>query len=341
MRSLAVLILIAFLLSGCGLLWAGGEPPTTPTPLPSPTLEPTPVPLQILDADNASRMQVYGSVIVAYPFRLVWSLDSTRLGVLGREGAFQYDAQDHLRIAAQLTQQQEIYLDLSPDGETLALTLDQRTVELRNLLSGEKIRMLLPAWFFSTAFFSPDGQNLALPQVESAAVDVWNVKLGELSQTVRGFQPGGQTWRASFPGSSQYLAWNSGKAVQLIDLETSLTTPVMLQAEDVGTLALSPDGRTLASAGDAQIYLWNTNQGKLIARLPLPSSAKALVFSPDGGLLVAGAGGQLVIWESVTWNQAAVVALPGGTVLSLAFSPDGTQLACGASDGSVLFWGVR
>ncbi|HZU86524.1 MAG TPA: WD40 repeat domain-containing protein, partial [Anaerolineaceae bacterium] len=302
---------------------------------------PSPMPLQVLNANNAARLQPYDDLIVAYPFHLVWSLDSTILGVMGREGVFLYNRQDWTPRATLLTQQQEIFLDISPDGQTLALTLDQRSIELRNIQNGEKIKMLLPPWFFSSAFFDPDGQTLVMPQVESPAVDVWNLKTGEISQTVRGFPPGTQAWRASFPGPAGYLAWASGNAVQIIDLQTKLSTPMMRQSEEVGALALSPDGGTLASAGGTQVYLWNTNQGTLIARLALAAPAATLDFSPDGGLLVVSTGGQLLIWESVTWNQVATLTLPNGTVLSLAFAPDGTQFACGTSDGSVTFWGVR
>ena len=105
--------------------------------------------------------------------------------------------------------------------------------------------------------------------------------------------------------------------------------------------ALSPSASILASAGAAQVTLWEANSGKRLLRLPVPAAPAAMLFSPDGSLLVAGVGGQLLLWESVTWTQLAAIDLPNGTVLSMAFSPDGRQIACGVSDGSVLLWGVR
>lgn len=312
----------------------------TPTPVPSLTPIPTPAPLQTLRAANAPQLRAYDSLIVSYPFRLVWSLDGSSLGILGREGAFLFNSQDWTRRAELISQKQEIFLDISPDGQTLALTLDQRSVELRNVSNGEKLKMLLPAWFFSSVFFSPDGQYLAMAQVENPAVDLWNIKTGEISQTVHG-QPGALPWQASFPGPVGYLAWASGNSAQIIDLQTSLSTVMMHQDEAVGTLALSPDSRSLAAAGSLQLFLWDTNLGTIQARVPLPAPATALAFSPNGELLVVGAGGKLLVLESITWSQVAALDLPGGTVLSLAFAPDGRQFACGTSDGFVTLWGVR
>src|SRR5207253_11161708 len=56
--------------------------------------------------------------------------------------------------------------------------------------------------------------------------------------------------------------------------------------EDVGTIALSPDGKTLASTcnspGSFAVVLHDTATGKETARIPLAARTGQLLFTPDG-----------------------------------------------------------
>jgi WD40 repeat protein len=124
----------------------------------------------------------------------------------------------------------------------------------------------------------------------------------------------------------------------------SLTTDNVVRA-----LAISPDGKTLAAAGeDAAIQLWDVTSAKAGAKLSGSTDwILCLAFSNDGQRLASGGyDGTVRLWEVSTGKKILDMAAtpppppnspapPTNVVLSLAFSPDGKQLAIGGSDAQI------
>jgi hypothetical protein len=104
-------------------------------------------------------------------------------------------------------------------------------------------------------------------------------------------------------------------------------------------LALSPDGRTVATADIAEVRLWETATGRKRLRLEAAKEAAwAVAFAPDGRLMAAaGEGGVVHVWQLPGGRELRSFTGHGGTVTALAFAAGGKLLSV-SEDGTALVW---
>ncbi|MHC5676278.1 protein kinase domain-containing protein [Nostoc sp.] len=96
----------------------------------------------------------------------------------------------------------------------------------------------------------------------------------------------------------------------------------------VNSVAISPDGKTLASDSGNNIKLWNLATGKQIRTLREYSACVCFfAFSPDGKTVASGCYDNIVkLWNLATGEQ--IRTLTGHSeVLNVAISPDGKTVA--------------
>ncbi len=114
-------------------------------------------------------------------------------------------------------------------------------------------------------------------------------------------------------------------------------------ANSVATVAISPSGKLLASAGfDRTIKLWHLGTGALITTFCGHSEpVLSVIFTPDSQSLISGSVDDTIrIWDidteallyTLTNNAASVMAL------SVDLSPDGQALVSGSDDHTVKIW---
>jgi len=144
----------------------------------------------------------------------------------------------------------------------------------------------------------------------------------------------------TFSADASIIATAHGNSIYVWDTFTGNAFAMLDEHPDsINAIALSPDGRKLATAGgDWVVRLWKVSTGKYINSLTgHPSAVNAVAFSPDGKIL-ASAGSTLRLWDADTCELLHADNKDLGSIDLLAFSSDGKTLASGSYDGTILLW---
>ncbi|MFL5993106.1 MAG: hypothetical protein ACJ736_02065 [Streptomyces sp.] len=109
--------------------------------------------------------------------------------------------------------------------------------------------------------------------------------------------------------------------------------------EPVDSIALSPDGHTVASqTRDGKVRIWDVPGGRLRHTFTgSDQSGQVAAFSPDGRTLAVATGSVIRRWDPVTGKQLGTLTIPGGAIRAIAFSPDSRTVAA-VSATTVRVW---
>ncbi|MEH2208422.1 MAG: serine/threonine-protein kinase [Nostoc sp.] len=123
--------------------------------------------------------------------------------------------------------------------------------------------------------------------------------------------------------------------------KVSLDNTLKGHENSVLSVAISPDGKTIASSGDDRtIKLWNLATGKLISSLNGHfQQVNVVVISPDGKLLVSASDDNTIkIWNLATRKQIRTLIGHSDSVHALAISADSETLVTGSDDNTIKIW---
>jgi WD40 repeat protein len=124
-----------------------------------------------------------------------------------------------------------------------------------------------------------------------------------------------------------------------------LLSTLVKHSDRVSAIAVSPDGRLLASGGwDQTIVFWEVQTGKLLRVLQAGDEVSAIAFSPNGKTLASGHVGRTIrLWDVQNGQVLKILNTGlrgGGWITSIAFSPNGKILA--SSEYSVVkLWNIE
>ncbi|MEH2300139.1 MAG: serine/threonine-protein kinase [Nostoc sp.] len=132
-----------------------------------------------------------------------------------------------------------------------------------------------------------------------------------------------------------------GQLPKITLAKVSLVNTLQGHGNSVLSVAISPDGKTIASSGgDRTIKLWNLATGKAISLLNGHSQqVNVVVISPDGKTLVSGSDDNTIkIWNLTTRKQIRTLQGHSDSVHALAISADSETLVSGSDDNTIKIW---
>jgi serine/threonine protein kinase len=106
------------------------------------------------------------------------------------------------------------------------------------------------------------------------------------------------------------------------------------------SVAMSPDGKIIASSSDRLIKLWNLTTGEEVAELTGHSQrVNTIVLNPDGQTLVSGSDDNTIkVWNWKTGKLIRKLVGHTDSVHALAVSRDGKTLVSGSDDKKIKVW---
>jgi RNA polymerase sigma factor (sigma-70 family) len=342
------------------------------------------------EAAKSSRLDRYGDPL---PAEAISRLGSVRFrhGSLITSLAFTPDGKqlisksdDGLRIWAAATGRELGHVTVEPDDSILAafvprdgktvITMEWvrgvKSIRVRNRADLTVLRefevgdLQKPRWSpdgkllfgLQSPRWGPDGKPLVGSKPDNSTLETWDTVEGKRLPS----------WKAQGADISTYEFLADGKtlvtggrdkAIRWWDVATGQQQREMRGHPNVvGKLALSADGRLLATLGetvepyfpwDNVIRIWDVASGKERRVLAMPVMKRfgdyalgfsTLAFSPDGKTLVTtGQDDMLRFWDPQTGKELRQISLGNRTYLgnraaaALAFSPDGKTLAVGTN----------
>jgi WD40 repeat protein/serine/threonine protein kinase len=236
----------------------------------------------------------------------------------------------------------------SPDGSRIAsIGNSDGTLRLWDTATGKELRILRSERGITAAVsalaFSADGTRVAAGSERGAVV--WEVATGKETAGLDSNEPEVAVFPLSAAGVVAQMRGNGiSSGIRWLDMTTGKEAARCVHDGLIKNVAVSRDGRRIATVGAGAIHLWDAQSRATMATFPGPEAGTSSVgFSPDGKRLVTGGDypdNALRLWNLAenAAEPAAVMRGHGNAPGSVTFSPDGTRIASGSGDQTVRLW---
>ncbi len=204
---------------------------------------------------------------------------------------------------------------------------DVSTEKQKTTLKGHTARI-------NSVVYSPDHSMIASGHDDNT-VKLWDAVTRKQKSTLIGHT--NEVRCMDFSPDSKILASGGyDNVIRIWDVGTGKQENILIghtnrigYANNINSVAFSPDGQTLASTSGLEVYLWDVSTGEHQSTINGHSGEVLSVrFSPDENSIATGSADKTVrLWDVPTGEQKAVFDKHPEMVRSVSFSPDGKTIA--------------
>jgi RNA polymerase sigma factor (sigma-70 family) len=219
----------------------------------------------------------------------------------------------------------------SPDGKYLVS--DKDGGGLWEVATGKKLWRVTfdHAGAVHTLEFSPDGKTIAVGCSVRNTIYLCDAATGQMTRKIEGHTDGVPLVAFGKDGKT-LVSGSTDKTARIWDLATDKEVKRFQEQSAVTGLALSPDGKLLATRTEKSVRLWEIASGKELRSIKVDPlrliDPNDMAFSPDSKSLAANA----TLWDVATGKESVHFEMSGWAI---AFAPDGKTAVHGGYDGAV------
>lgn len=218
----------------------------------------------------------------------------------------------------------------SPDGKRIA-SADAATansVRIRDAATGKELATLKGKGISWPVAFSPDGARIVCPG-EGSTARVWDVAKGVPILAFKGHT--GPVANVAYGPDGKHIASASNdRTIKVWEVDRQEMFPLQTHVR-VENMVVSGDGKRLAY----RHAIWDLDTGKALA---LPEAFNGLALSPDGKRVASGDGKTVKVWDSGTGRRLLLLNGHSKGTRCVAFSPNGKYIASGGMEGTIKIW---